>query len=151
MDKRWKNLAERMEEESPDTYKFEESRQEAFEGRGAPQEWRRVRKSKKYGRRKWEKIVWPEMVSLFREYNLQRQQSKQEELTEDEEMKQQQRMVIKKDLIRKIRSKGGMDAENRWWVSELLAADCEKSGLTQDGKILCRNGITFLEDMIKEG
>ena len=52
----------------------------------------------------------------------------QEELTEEEEMKQQQRMVIMKDLIKKIRSRVRMDAENRCWVSELLAAaDCEKS------------------------
>ena len=26
-----------------------------------------------------------------------------------------------------LRSKGRMDAENKWWVTELLAADCEKS------------------------
>ena len=31
------------------------------------------------------------------------------------------------DLSREIRSKGRMDAENRWWVTELLAADCEKA------------------------
>ena len=42
-------------------------------------------------------------------------------------MKQQQRMAIMKDLIKKIRPKGRMDAENRWWVSELLAADCERA------------------------
>ena len=30
-------------------------------------------------------------------------------------------------MKRKIRSKGRMDAENRWWVAELLAADCEKN------------------------
>ena len=40
-------------------------------------------------------------------------QSMQEESTEEEEMKQQQRMGIMKDLIRKIRSKGRMDAKNR--------------------------------------
>ena len=34
------------------------------------------------------------------------------ELTEEEEMTQQQRMVIMKDLMRKIRSKGRMDAKN---------------------------------------
>ena len=49
-------------------------------------------------------------------------------------MKQQQKLVIMKDLTRKIRSKGRMDAENRWRVSELLAADCEKRGFTQDGR-----------------
>ena len=49
-----------------------------------------------------------------------------------------------KDLIKKIRSRGRMDAENRCWVSELLAAaDCEKKlGFTQDVKIRCRSGIT---------
>ena len=50
-----------------------------------------------------------------------------DELTEEEEMKQQQRMAIIQDLTRKIRSKGRMDAKNRWWVAELLAADCEKA------------------------
>ena len=65
--------------------------------------------------------------SLFREYNLQRLQSKHEELTEEEEMKQQQRMAIMKELIKKSRSTGRMDAKNRWWVSELLAKDCEKA------------------------
>ena len=32
-----------------------------------------------------------------------------------------------KDTTRKIRAKGRMDANHRWWVSELLAADCEKA------------------------
>ena len=52
---------------------------------------------------------------------------KQEELTEEKEMKQQQRMAIMTDLMKKIRSKGSMDAKNRWWVSELLAKECEKA------------------------
>ena len=34
-----------------------------------------------------------------------------------------------KDMTRKIRSKGRMDAENRWWVADLLAAHCEKAWL----------------------
>ena len=42
-------------------------------------------------------------------------------------MKQQHWMKIMKDLTKKIRSKGRMDAENRWLVTELLAADCEKA------------------------
>ena len=42
--------------------------------------------------------------TLFGEYNLQRCKA-----------------------IRKIRPEGRMDAKNRWWVSELLAADCEKA------------------------
>ena len=53
-------------------------------------------------------------------YNLQRLQSKQEESAEEEEMKQQQRMKIRRDLTKKIRSKGRVDAKRRWWVSELV-------------------------------
>ena len=60
-------------------------------------------------------------------YSLQRLQSKQEESTEGEEMKQQQRMKNMKDLTKKIRSKERVDAENRWWVTEYLAADFEKA------------------------
>ena len=41
---------------------------------------------------------------------MQRLQIKQEESTEEEEMKQ--RLVIMKDLTKKIRSKGKMDAKN---------------------------------------
>ena len=40
-------------------------------------------------------------------------------------MKQQQRMKIMKDVTKKIKSEGRVDGETRWWVSELLAADCE--------------------------
>ena len=50
-----------------------------------------------------------------------------QESTEEEEMLQQERMVIMRDLIKKIRSKGRVDAKNRWWVTELLAADDEKA------------------------
>ena len=39
-------------------------------------------------------------------------------------MKQQQRMKIVKDLTKKIRSKGNIDAKNRRWVAEMLAKDC---------------------------
>ena len=58
---------------------------------------------------------------------MQRLQSKEEEQTEEEEIKQQQRMAIMKYLKKKIRSKGNMDAQNRWWVAEMLAKDCEKA------------------------
>ena len=126
-DLRWKSLAGRMEEEVLDKYHVEESKKGAFKGSGNPLEWKRVRRSKKYRIGKWREDCWARLFSLFREYNLQRPQSKQEELTEEEEMKQQQRMAIMKDLMKKIRSKGRMDAENRWWVEEMLAKDCEKA------------------------
>ena len=48
MDQRWKNLAERIEEEVLDKYKVEESKRESSRGRGTPLEWRTVRKSKKH-------------------------------------------------------------------------------------------------------
>ena len=51
----------------------------------------------------------------------------QEGSTEEEEMKQQQRMKVMRDMTKKTKSKGRMDANNSWWVSELLAADCEKA------------------------
>ena len=53
MDQCWRNLAERMEEEVLDKYKVEESKREAFRGGGAPLDWRRVRKNKRYKIRKW--------------------------------------------------------------------------------------------------
>ena len=114
MDSRWKIPAERMEEEVLDKYKVEERQKRPFRGRGAPLEWRWVRENKRYRLRKWGEDCWARIFSLFGEYNLQHRQRKQEKSMEDEEMKQKQRMVITKDLIRKIGSKGRMDAENRW-------------------------------------
>ena len=115
----WKGLAERMEEEVLDKYKVQESKKGAFKGRGNTLEGKRVCRNKKYKIRKWREDCWARIFSVFREYNLQRLQSKQEE--------QQQRMAIMKDLIKKIRSKGSMDAPNLWCVAELLAKDCEKA------------------------
>ena len=42
-------------------------------------------------------------------------------------MKQQQRMKIMNDLTKKIRSKGRVDAENRWRVAELVAESVDTS------------------------
>ena len=47
-DQSMKNLAERIEEEVLDKYKVEESHLEAFRGRGAPLEWRKVRKARNF-------------------------------------------------------------------------------------------------------
>ena len=91
MDQRWKNLAGKIEAEVLDKYKVENSKREAYRGRDAPLEWRRLRRSKKYRIRKWREDCWARIFALFREYNLQRLQSKQEELAEEEEMKQQQK------------------------------------------------------------
>ena len=61
---------------------------------------------------------------------------------------QQQRMVIVGDLMRKIRSKG-MDAENRWWVSELLVADCEKVWIHTGRQDILQKWYKWLEEMKK--
>ena len=119
-------------------------------GRGALLEWWSVRENKRYRRRKWREDCWARIFSLFGEYNLQRQQSKQEELTEEEGMKQQQRMVIMRDLIRKIRSTGRMDAKNRWWVSELLAEDCEKAWIHTGWEDILQKWCNWFEDMKKK-
>ena len=84
----WK-LADRMEEEVLDKYKVQENKRGAFKGRGDFLVWSKVRKNKRYKIRKWGEDCWARIFSLFREYNLQRLQSKQEESTEEEEMKQQ--------------------------------------------------------------
>ena len=78
---------------------------------------------------------------------MQCRQSMHEESTEGEEMKQQQRMKIIKDLT--IRSIGRMDAENRWWVSELLAADCEKVWIHPGWEDTMQKWYDLLEKMKK--
>ena len=51
----------------------------------------------------------------------------QESQTEKKEMRQQQRMKVMTDMTRKIKkTKGRMYANNSWWASELLVADCQK-------------------------
>ena len=65
-------------------------------------------------------------------------------------MKHQQRMTIMKDLTKKITSKGRMDAENRWWVTELLAVDCEKAWLQAGWEDTKQKWYEWLEEMKKK-
>ena len=51
-------LEKKMEEEVMDKYKVEDGKREAFRGEGAPSEWRRVRKNRKYRIRKWGGDCW---------------------------------------------------------------------------------------------
>ena len=69
---------------------------------------------------------------------------------EEEEMKQQLRMKIMKDLTKKIRSNGRMDAQNRWWVTELLAADCERAWIHPGWEITMQKWYEWLEEMKKK-
>ena len=58
-------------------------------------------------------------------------------------MRRQQKFKVMKDMMKKIRSRGRMDAENPQWVAELLAADCDarKLGSIQERKKPCKNGM----------
>ena len=64
IDRCWKNLAERMEEEILDKYEVEKSERGAFRGRGNPLEWKRLRRSKKYKIRKWGEDCWARLFLL---------------------------------------------------------------------------------------
>ena len=109
-----------------------------------------VRKNENYRIKKVGGGLLGTNFSLFTEYNLQRLQSKQEESTEDEEMMQQQRMAVMKDLLKNIRSEGRMDVKNRWWVSELLAKDCEKAWTHPGWEDTMHNWYEWLEYMKKK-
>ena len=65
-------------------------------------------------------------------------------------MKQQQRKKIMTDLTKKIRSKRRMDAESRWWVTELLAADCEKAWIHPGWEDTMQKWYEWLEKMKKD-
>ena len=127
MDQCWKKLTEQIEDEVLDKFKVEDSKREAFRGRGARWSGDWCAKARNTEQESGVQDCWARIFAFFREYNLQRLESKQEESAEEGEMKQQRRMKERKDLTKKIRSKGRMDAESRWWVTELLAADCEKA------------------------
>ena len=54
-------MAGKIEGEVLNKYKVEDSKREAFKGRGAPLEWRRVRRCKKYRIKSGEKISGQEL------------------------------------------------------------------------------------------
>ena len=149
MDQCWKELAEKTEEEVLDKYKVEDNKRGASRGRGSPLEWRLVRRSKKYRIRKWREDCWARILALFRVKSLQHLHNMHEDSTEEEEMKRQRRMKIMKDVTKKTRPNGRMDAENRWWAAELLAADCEKAWLHPEEDGTMQKWYVWLEKMKK--
>ena len=58
-------------------------------------------------------------------------------------------MKIIKDLARKIRSKVRKDAESRWWVTELRAAECEKGWIYAGCDHTLQKWYKWLEEMKK--
>ena len=86
-------MAHRTEEEVLNKYEVEESKKEAFRGRGAQKQEIQIKKE--------ERRLVGKNFSVFGEYNLQHLQCKEEESTEEEEeMKQQQRMVIMRGSVK---------------------------------------------------
>ena len=150
MDPCWKNLAEKMEEVVLDKKEVEECKRGANRGRGSTLEWRRVRRIKKFRKRMWREDCWARIIALFREYNLQCLQSMNEDCTEEEEMRSQQRMKLMKDITKKIRSRGWMDAKNRWWFADLLAANCEKAWPHSVEETKMQGWFSWLEDLKKK-
>ena len=84
-----------IEEEVLNKFKVEDSKREACKGRGAPLEWRNVRRSKRYRPRKWAKIAGQEISRWFREFILRRKQGMQKDSTEEDKMKLQRLQVMK--------------------------------------------------------
>ena len=80
MDECGKKLAEKIEEEVLDKYKVEDNKRGAYRGRGSVLEWRRVRRSRKYRRRR----LFGKNFRLVQGKNLQRLQSMHEDATEGE-------------------------------------------------------------------
>ena len=67
--------------------------------------------------------------------------------TEEEEMKRQQRMKVVKDMVRKIRSKGRMEANSSAVGGSVSCWPqiARKLGFMKDWKTQCRNGTTGWE------
>ena len=84
------------------------------------------------------------------EYNLQRVQSMREDSTEEEEMKRQQRMKTMKDMTKKMRLRGKMNEDNRWWMAELLVVDCEKAWLHPEEEATMQKWYTWLQELKRE-
>ena len=134
MDECWKKPAGKIEEVVLDQYKVEDSKRGTYRGRCSPLEWRRVGRSRKYKIQRWGEDCWARIFSWFREYDLQRLQ----------------RMNITKDMAKKITAKGRMDANSSGWVSELLAADCEKAWLQTGWEHTMQKRYDWLREMKKK-
>ena len=61
---------------------------------------------------------------------------------EEEEGNQQHRMKILAVMMSEMNGKGTMNANNSWWVSDLLSVDWKKGGFIQNGKTQCSDGTT---------
>ena len=67
--------------------------------------------------------------------------AKHERWTEEAVMRQLARMKIMKRMTKRNRAKGMINAQELWWVIEMLANGDEKRGSTQKQKTRCRSGM----------
>ena len=146
----WKELREKWREEVLE--KFDGARKNAYKLRGETLEWRIVQREKGYQPRKCCEDCWATVYSWLMDYSLSRSKRMQEAgNTDEEERKQEQRMKTGTDRTRKIKAKGRMDANNGWWVSELLAADCKKAWLNPESENTMQHGYSWLHKTKKKG
>ena len=71
--------------------------------------------------------------------------------TEEEGCKQQQGLEIMADTMRKIKVKGRKTAKNSWWVSELLAAGCEKARFHTEFEDTMQQWYTWFHERNEKG
>ena len=100
---------------------MEVSKRGACKGRGESSEWR----VKKYQPREWVKTAGRGSGSAICSGSKACRRARRKK----EEMRQLQRMQVMTDMTKKIKSKGRKEVKNSWWVSELLAADCQTAWL----------------------
>ena len=65
-------------------------------------------------------------------------------------MRQLQRTIVMKDMTRKFKVKERMDANNCWFVSELLVANCEKAWLHSGWEDIMQKWYDWLYEMKKK-
>ena len=140
------DLAERMEEEVLDKYNVEESKKRLSEELVPPWNGGGYAKRRDTEQGNWEKLLGKNFLPV------QRMQlaAAAKQAGGVGERRRRERMKTVKNLTKKIRSKGRMEAESRWWVCELLAADCEKACKHPGWEETMQNWYEWLEKMKKK-
>ena len=76
---------------------------------------------------------WKEMCQVMAEEVLEKyQMAEVKKVAYKRNKVQQQRTQIIGRMSRRVKAKGRMNANNSWWVSDLVAATCECAGLNRD-------------------
>ena len=146
MDQCWKKLAEKTEEDVLDKYKVEDSKRGAYRGRGpffgmeACAKQHEIQNTKVVGRLAGNNFRFVQRIqpAAFAKHASGFDGRRRDE-AEDYE-----------GYDKKIRSTGRMDARNSWWVSDFLAADCEKAWLPEGWEDTMQKWYDWLGEMKKK-